>query len=168
MSEVCKTAAPAYAIRIWADVSKALGLKVPMPAWQIVKEKRATFAATPDQDARRPGAQTQWRKIRLGEAAGTARRLRSVLDRGATCGAGNGTTRIAVAFIRTKLIERDTGLCLDSSLKHKPATLFQSTTRFSDYLFTVGETISSPRCRNAASAQPDFQPRLVAYFMELR
>src|SRR6266852_7938336 len=76
-------------------------------------------------------AQTQWSNIRLGWAAGTARRLRSVLDRGATCGAGNGTTRLAVAFIRTKLIERDTGLCLDSSLKHKSATLFQSTTQLS-------------------------------------
>jgi squalene-associated FAD-dependent desaturase len=57
------------AIRIWADVSKALDLKVPMPGsippWQIVKEKRATFAATPDQDARRPGAQTQWRNLFL-------------------------------------------------------------------------------------------------------
>jgi len=53
------------AIRIWADVSKALGLKVPMPAWQIVKEKRATFAATPAQDARRPGAKTQWRNLFL-------------------------------------------------------------------------------------------------------
>jgi len=53
------------AVRIWADVSKALGLKVPMPAWQIVKEKRATFAATPDQDARRPGAETQWRNLFL-------------------------------------------------------------------------------------------------------
>ena len=79
-------------------------------------------------------AQTQWSKIRLGEAAGTARRLRSVSDRGATCGAGNGTTRLAVAFMRTKLIEQVTGLCLDSSLTHKSARLFQSTTRFSDFL----------------------------------
>jgi squalene-associated FAD-dependent desaturase len=53
------------AIRIWADVSKALDLKVPMPAWQIVKEKRATFAATPAQDARRPAAKTQWRNLFL-------------------------------------------------------------------------------------------------------
>jgi len=53
------------AIRIWADVSKALNLKVPMPAWQIVKEKRATFAATPQQDARRPAARTQWRNLFL-------------------------------------------------------------------------------------------------------
>ncbi len=53
------------AVRIWADVSKALRIKAPMPAWQIVKEKRATFAATPAQDARRPSAKTQWRNLFL-------------------------------------------------------------------------------------------------------
>jgi squalene-associated FAD-dependent desaturase len=53
------------AIRIWADVAKALGITEPMPSWQIVKEKRATFAATPAQDARRPGAKTQWRNLFL-------------------------------------------------------------------------------------------------------
>jgi uncharacterized protein with NAD-binding domain and iron-sulfur cluster len=36
-----------------------------MPAWQIVKEKRATFAATPQQDARRPQARTSWRNLFL-------------------------------------------------------------------------------------------------------
>jgi squalene-associated FAD-dependent desaturase len=53
------------AVRIWVDVSKALGINAPMPAWQIVKEKRATFAATPAQDARRPAARTQWRNLFL-------------------------------------------------------------------------------------------------------
>ena len=53
------------AIRIWADVTRALGIQAPLPAWQIVKEKRATFAATPAQDARRPAAQTQWRNLFL-------------------------------------------------------------------------------------------------------
>jgi uncharacterized protein with NAD-binding domain and iron-sulfur cluster len=53
------------AIRIWADVTKALNIQAPMPAWQIVKEKRATFAATPAQDARRPDARTQWRNLFL-------------------------------------------------------------------------------------------------------
>jgi hypothetical protein len=55
----------ALAIRIWGDVSKALGIEAPLPPWQIVKEKRATFAATPAQDARRPGPKTQWQNLFL-------------------------------------------------------------------------------------------------------
>jgi squalene-associated FAD-dependent desaturase len=50
---------------LWADVCRAYGMDAPMPAWQIVKEKRATFAATPAQDARRPGAKTGWRNLFL-------------------------------------------------------------------------------------------------------
>ena len=42
--------------RIWAEVAAVAGLSGPMPRWQIVKEKRATFAATPEQDALRPDA----------------------------------------------------------------------------------------------------------------
>ncbi len=43
--------------RLWADVVRTLGLgDAPLPAWQIVKEKRATFAATPAVDAIRPYA----------------------------------------------------------------------------------------------------------------
>jgi squalene-associated FAD-dependent desaturase len=50
---------------IWADVAKALQLKQPMPPWQIVKEKRATFAATPGQDDKRPPAETRWGNLFL-------------------------------------------------------------------------------------------------------
>jgi squalene-associated FAD-dependent desaturase len=55
----------ALATRIWADVARALELSAPMPTWQIVKEKRATFAATPAQDARRPAAKTGWPNLFL-------------------------------------------------------------------------------------------------------
>ncbi len=51
--------------RIWAEVCATLGIDGPLPAWQIVKEKRATFAATPDQDALRPPPQTRWRNLFL-------------------------------------------------------------------------------------------------------
>jgi len=45
--------------QLWADVRTALTLgDTPLPTWQIVKEKRATFAATPEQDAKRPHART--------------------------------------------------------------------------------------------------------------
>jgi squalene-associated FAD-dependent desaturase len=44
---------------IWAEVTRALRMEgTPLPPWQIVKEKRATFAATPQQDALRPGQRT--------------------------------------------------------------------------------------------------------------
>jgi squalene-associated FAD-dependent desaturase len=49
----------------WRDLSAAFGIDAPMPRWQIVKEKRATFAATPAQDARRPAAATRWRNLFL-------------------------------------------------------------------------------------------------------
>jgi squalene-associated FAD-dependent desaturase len=43
--------------RLWTDVARTLGLgSAPLPTWQIVKEKRATFAATPAVDAIRPDA----------------------------------------------------------------------------------------------------------------
>ncbi len=44
--------------RLWVDVAAALRLPPDLPRWQIVKEQRATFAATPAQDARRPDAAT--------------------------------------------------------------------------------------------------------------
>jgi hydroxysqualene dehydroxylase len=50
---------------IWADVSSVTGLPMELPPWQIVRERRATFAATPAQDARRPGAATAWRNLAL-------------------------------------------------------------------------------------------------------
>lgn len=44
--------------KIWPEVSAALQLTEPMPRWRVVKEKRATFAATAEQDRRRPGPRT--------------------------------------------------------------------------------------------------------------
>ena len=60
------TPAEALAPLLWQDVAAAYGLpSEPLPPWQIVKEKRATFAATPAQEARRPGAATRWRNLAL-------------------------------------------------------------------------------------------------------
>jgi squalene-associated FAD-dependent desaturase len=51
---------------LWRDVAAAYQLpSQPIPPCQIVKEKRATFAATPAQDARRPGAATRWTNLVL-------------------------------------------------------------------------------------------------------
>ena len=50
----------------WRDIAAVHGLgATPLPAWQIVKERRATFEATPEQDARRPSARTRWRNLVL-------------------------------------------------------------------------------------------------------
>ena len=51
--------------RIWADVCAVHGLSGEPPPWQIVKERRATFAATPEQDAKRPPARTAWSNLFL-------------------------------------------------------------------------------------------------------
>jgi hypothetical protein len=55
------------AAQVWTEVAKALALPegAPMPAWQVVKEKRATFAATPAQDALRPQAATAYANLFL-------------------------------------------------------------------------------------------------------
>ncbi len=46
---------------LWADVAEALDLAPhPLPRHRIVKERRATFAQTPAQVARRPGARTDY------------------------------------------------------------------------------------------------------------
>ncbi|GGC62121.1 hydroxysqualene dehydroxylase HpnE [Chelatococcus reniformis] len=50
---------------IWREVAALTGLSDTLPPWQIVREKRATFAATPSQDARRPQARTRWTNVVL-------------------------------------------------------------------------------------------------------
>jgi uncharacterized protein with NAD-binding domain and iron-sulfur cluster len=45
---------------LWREVASVYGLPSPMPPWQIIVEKRATFAATPQEAARRPEARTRW------------------------------------------------------------------------------------------------------------
>jgi hydroxysqualene dehydroxylase len=45
---------------IWQDVSRLSGVAGDMPPWQIVRERRATFAATPGENAKRPPPRTKW------------------------------------------------------------------------------------------------------------
>jgi hydroxysqualene dehydroxylase len=49
----------------WREVQLALDFEAPMPPWQVIKEKRATFAASPAEDAKRPQPVTQWRNLYL-------------------------------------------------------------------------------------------------------
>jgi squalene-associated FAD-dependent desaturase len=55
---------------IWRDICKVANLgdavaEGPLPPWQIVRERRATFEATPEQNAMRPGPVTQWKNLFL-------------------------------------------------------------------------------------------------------
>lgn len=50
---------------IWNDICRVAGIEAPLPPWQIVRERRATFEASPEQNALRPGATTQWRNLFL-------------------------------------------------------------------------------------------------------
>lgn len=57
--------AEAIAARVWPDVCAALGRSDAMPPVRVVKERRATIAATAAEDARRPGPRTHWRNLAL-------------------------------------------------------------------------------------------------------
>ena len=50
---------------MWNDIAKVAGLPSTLPPWQIVRERRATFAATPEENARRPNAETSWENLFL-------------------------------------------------------------------------------------------------------
>jgi squalene-associated FAD-dependent desaturase len=50
--------AETIALAAWPDVRAALKLKDNLPAWRVVKERRATIAATATQERLRPGSRT--------------------------------------------------------------------------------------------------------------
>ena len=50
---------------IWREVAQIVGVDAPLPPWRILREKRATFAATPDQNRRRPGARSPYLNLLL-------------------------------------------------------------------------------------------------------
>jgi squalene-associated FAD-dependent desaturase len=50
---------------IWSDVCAAHDRVLDLPDWQIVKEKRATFRATPAQASKRVPTETAWRGLFL-------------------------------------------------------------------------------------------------------
>jgi squalene-associated FAD-dependent desaturase len=53
------------ALAIWRDICQASGITGELPPWQIVRERRATFEATPEQNALRPGAVTAFKNLFL-------------------------------------------------------------------------------------------------------
>jgi squalene-associated FAD-dependent desaturase len=50
---------------IWREVAEVAGIAGPLPPWQIVRERRATFAALPREDAKRPEPRTRWNNLLL-------------------------------------------------------------------------------------------------------
>jgi squalene-associated FAD-dependent desaturase len=50
---------------LWRDICTTAGISAELPPWQIVRERRATFEATPEQNALRPGASTAWKNLFL-------------------------------------------------------------------------------------------------------
>jgi len=50
---------------IWQDICKTAGITADLPPWQIVRERRATFEATPEQNALRPGPSTALKNLFL-------------------------------------------------------------------------------------------------------
>jgi hydroxysqualene dehydroxylase len=51
---------------LWGDVRRVYGLIWPdLPPWRVIKERRATFRATPEQLLRRPAARTRWNNLLL-------------------------------------------------------------------------------------------------------
>jgi squalene-associated FAD-dependent desaturase len=79
---------------LWREVSRVTDISAELPPWQVVRERRATFAATPEENARRPGARTQWRNLFL---AGdwTATGLPATLE--SAVRSGNGAAELAGA-----------------------------------------------------------------------
>jgi squalene-associated FAD-dependent desaturase len=90
------------AARLWADTAAALGLPAaPQPPARIVKERRATFAQTPEQVARRPPAATRWSNLFL---AGdwTATGLPATIE--GAIRSGNLAAELAVKQMETKAL----------------------------------------------------------------
>ncbi len=50
---------------IWKEVAAVAGITADLPPWQVVRERRATFAATPEENAKRPPAATKFANVYL-------------------------------------------------------------------------------------------------------
>jgi squalene-associated FAD-dependent desaturase len=51
--------------KVWNEVAAVARLPDTLPPWQVVRERRATIATDPRQEALRPGAQTGWSNVYL-------------------------------------------------------------------------------------------------------
>ncbi|MGC9269627.1 hydroxysqualene dehydroxylase HpnE [Acidiphilium sp.] len=75
------------AAEVWSDLRRGFGLPRTMPPYRIVRERRATFAATPAQLARRPGPITRLSNLTLAgdyTATGLPSTIEGAIRSGAT------------------------------------------------------------------------------------
>jgi squalene-associated FAD-dependent desaturase len=64
--QLAKKSSEEIAKTLWSEVLRALELNdTPLPAYRIIKEKRATFAQTPEQVCLRPDTRTEWSNVLL-------------------------------------------------------------------------------------------------------
>ena len=76
---------------IWQEVSRAVGIAGELPPWQIVRERRATFVATPEENAKRPAGADAMGQSRSGRRLDRDRVARDIGERSAvrqSCGGG--------------------------------------------------------------------------------
>ncbi|MGF7162313.1 squalene-associated FAD-dependent desaturase [Rhodoligotrophos appendicifer] len=83
---------------VWRDVAMALSMaSAPLPRWRIIKERRATFAQTPAQIARRPGSRTAYANLVLAgdwTATGLPATIEGAIRSGATAAANVLSTNL--------------------------------------------------------------------------
>jgi hypothetical protein len=53
------------ATQVWREIMQAGGQDLPLPSWQMIVERRATFATVPAQEAKRPASRTPLRNLLL-------------------------------------------------------------------------------------------------------
>jgi phytoene dehydrogenase-like protein len=63
-----ETPREALAAKYWSIVAAITGLSDDLPAWRLIKQKRAAFAATSEQNALRPEPETPWGNLVLAGA----------------------------------------------------------------------------------------------------
>ena len=87
------------AATLWGDVARALDLPAtPLPPARIVKERRATFRATPAQLARRPASATAWNNLHLAGDyldTGLPATIEGAIRSGFAAAAGIGRNRVS-------------------------------------------------------------------------
>jgi squalene-associated FAD-dependent desaturase len=55
----------ALAARVWREIMRITGCDMRLPPWQVILERRATFATVPAQEAKRPGMRTSLQNLFL-------------------------------------------------------------------------------------------------------